>query len=69
MDTQQLKTFFSSLDGALSNMASSEPVDGKAGLIRSVKDGVLHVYGLEGLHMGEVIRVIETGARALVMQL
>lgn len=69
MDTQQLRTFFSALDGAMAKLSSSNTKEEQAGLIRSVKDGILHVYGLEGLRMGEVIRVVETGARALVMQL
>ncbi len=63
-----LKQFFASFDTAMQKV---EQADGKkeAGIIRSVKDGVVHVYGLLGLRMGEVIRLEEAGVDALVMQL
>lgn len=40
----------------------------RAGIIRSVKDGIIHVEGLPGLKMGEVLRVVGTQTHALVMQ-
>jgi F-type H+/Na+-transporting ATPase subunit alpha len=68
MSNQTLKQFFSSFDAAIQSVESQSDKK-EAGVIRSVKDGVLHVYGLLGLKMGEVIRVEDSGVEALVMQL
>ncbi len=69
MGKQTLKQFFSSFDAALQSVQSDASVKKSAGVIRSVKDGVIHVYGLLGLKMGEVILIEEAGVEALVMQL
>lgn len=68
MAKESLQKFFQGLDSALQQL---EQTDGStdAGVIRSVKDGVVHIYGLLGLRMGEVVRIDEAGIEALVMQL
>lgn len=63
-----LKQFFASFDAALQKVEKAEGTK-EAGVIRSAKDGVVHIYGLLGLKMGEVIRLEEAGVDALVMQL
>ena len=54
---------------ALQQLDGDTNASKEAGVIRSVKDGVVHVYGLLGLRMGEVVRIEEAGVDALVMQL
>ncbi len=68
MSEQSLKQFFASFDSALQS-ADLRETKKKAGIVRSVKDGVIHIYGLLGLRMGEVVHVEEAGIDALVMQL
>ncbi len=69
MSKQTLKQFFSSFDAAMQSVQSEKSDKKNAGVVRSVKDGVIHVYGLLGLKMGEVILIEEAGVEALVMQL
>lgn len=66
---ESLQKFFQGLDGALQQLDQDSDASSEAGVIRSVKDGVVHVYGLLGLRMGEVVRIDEAGIEALVMQL
>ncbi|HBU27545.1 TPA: F0F1 ATP synthase subunit alpha [Candidatus Uhrbacteria bacterium] len=68
MANESLQKFFHGLDSALQHLEQSTQTQ-EAGVIRSVKDGVIHVYGLLGLRMGEVVRIDEAGVEALVMQL
>lgn len=68
MNQDSLNDFFSALDSALKTVDATTISSPKAGMIRSVKDGIIHVEGLPGLKMGEVIRVIGTQTHALVMQ-
>ncbi|MDA0208445.1 MAG: F0F1 ATP synthase subunit alpha [bacterium] len=65
--SDSLNQFFASFDAALQQEAGAEKK--KGGIVRSVKDGVVHVYGLLDLKMGEVIVIEEANIRALVMQL
>lgn len=66
---KDLHSFFSAFDAAIQKAEQTPSGEKQAGEIRSSKDGVLHIYGLLGLRMGEVVRVEETGSEALVMQL
>ncbi|MBP9747373.1 F0F1 ATP synthase subunit alpha [Patescibacteria group bacterium] len=72
MSQDSLTSFFSALDAALrrteEHPVSSEGAKG-TGMIQSVKDGVLHIDGLPGLKMGEVLHVVDTSINALVMQI
>ena len=68
MNQDSLNDFFSALDSALKTVDATTISSPKAGMIRSVKDGIIHVEGLPGLKMGEVIRVVGTQTHALVMQ-
>jgi F-type H+-transporting ATPase subunit alpha len=70
MKVPDLTTIFHSLDASLASFAADQGQTSRAGLIRSAKDGILHISGLSGLGMAEVVRVPEAGnAEALVMQL
>lgn len=69
MSKKTLQQFFSSIDAAIQSVESQDSDNTKAGVVRSVKDGVLHIYGLLDLKMGEVVHVEEAGVDALVMQL
>lgn len=69
MSKTTLQQFFSSIDTAIRAVESTGSSSEAGGVVRSVKDGVLHVYGLLGLRMGEVVHVPEAGIDALVMQL
>lgn len=68
MAKESLQKFFQGLDSALQQLEQND-ANQEAGVIRSVKDGVVHIYGLLGLRMGEVVRIDEAGIEALVMQL
>lgn len=68
MNQDSLNAFFSAIDGALKVVEQATPTAPKAGVIRSVKDAIIHVEGLPGLKMGEVLRIIGTSSHALVMQ-
>ena len=68
MNQDSLNAFFSAIDGALKVVEQAAPTAPKAGVIRSVKDAIIHVEGLPGLKMGEVLRIIGTSSHALVMQ-
>lgn len=41
---------------------------GDAGVIESVKDGIVTITGLSGIKMGEVLKIRETGSPVLVLQ-
>ncbi len=69
MSKKSLQQFFSSFDTALQSVQKETTEEQSAGIVRSAKDGVIHVYGLLGLRMGEVIHVEESNIDALVMQL
>lgn len=69
MEKQDLRSFFTALDSAIQAVDKKAGKAEKAGIIRSVKDGILHINGLLGLRMGEVVFVEGLEAKALVMQL
>jgi len=69
MIDQTLQQFFSTIDTAIASTQTKEGVSKSAGIVRSVKDGVVHIYGLLGLRMGDVVRIEEAGVDAFVMQL
>jgi F-type H+-transporting ATPase subunit alpha len=69
MEKQDLRNFFTALDTAIQAIDKKADKNEEAGIIRSVKDGILHINGLLGLRMGEVIFVEGVGVKALVMQL
>ncbi|MBP9828057.1 F0F1 ATP synthase subunit alpha [Patescibacteria group bacterium] len=69
MDKTTFQELFSRFDTALASVDAKKTEGAAAGVIRSVKDGILHIYGLDGVHMGEVVQVEGSGAEALVMQL
>jgi len=69
MESQNLRNFFSAFDTSIQKLETQESQTTEAGIIRSVKDGILHINGLLGLRMGEVVEVEGIGAEALVMQL
>jgi F-type H+-transporting ATPase subunit alpha len=69
MSDKTLQQFFSSIDSAIQSVESAKGTSGNAGVIRSVKDGVGHIYGLLGLKLGEVVHIEEANVDALVMQL
>ena len=71
MTNDALTSFFSALDASLRRIeqsADKPPSSKGTGIIRSVKDAVIHIDGLPGLRMGEVLRVVGADASALVMQ-
>lgn len=68
MNQDSLKQFFTALDTALKTVEQEVGAPPKAGIIRSVKDSIIHIEGMPGLKMGEVLRVIGTTKHALVMQ-
>ena len=70
MSTTSLNAFFSALDTALQTVpdTSDASLVRRAGVIRSVKDGILLIEGISGVKMGEVLRVVGTQVHALVMQ-
>jgi F-type H+/Na+-transporting ATPase subunit alpha len=69
MTDKTLQKFFSTIDSAISSVDDKSTQSSDAGVVRSVKDGVVHVYGLLGLKMGEVVHIEESNIDALVMQL
>ena len=69
MNKQDLKHFFQTVDTAIQAIDAQKATSKEAGIIRSVKDGVLHIHGLMGLKMGEVVEVEGGGTEAMVMQL
>jgi F-type H+-transporting ATPase subunit alpha len=70
MNAPDISNLFQQLDASLAAFSPESGAQGRAGLIRSAKDGILHIGGLPGLGMAEVVRVPDAGgAEALVMQL
>jgi F-type H+-transporting ATPase subunit alpha len=72
MSKDSLSSFFSALDANLRRIEKTplgEAGMKGTGIIRSVKDGVVHIDGLPGLKMGEVLHIVGTELNALVMQI
>ncbi|MFZ2682321.1 MAG: F0F1 ATP synthase subunit alpha [Patescibacteria group bacterium] len=69
MDKTTFQELFSRIDTAIAQVDAEKSKGAAAGVIRSVKDGILHIYGLDGVRMGEVVKVEGVNAEALVMQL
>lgn len=68
MSQDSLNSFFSAFDLALKSVESTSSA-AHAGLIRSAKDGILHIEGLHEAKLGELLRVVGTHIHALVMQI
>lgn len=68
MNQDSLKQFFTVLDTAMKTVERDAGAPPRAGIIRSVKDSILHIQGMSGLKMGEVLRIVGTSQHALVMQ-
>ncbi len=72
MSHDSLTPFFSTLDASLRRIEELPTATKDAtgtGIIQSVKDGILHIDGLPGLKIGEVLQVVDTSVNALVMQI
>jgi F-type H+-transporting ATPase subunit alpha len=68
MQNQTLKPFIESLEKAIKSAPEGAERD-QTGLIRSSRDGIIEVAGIEGLRLGEILDVTEAKAQALVMYL
>lgn len=64
-----MQAFLDAIDSALVVSEETTNATGRAGIIRSAKDGILDVAGLSGLRLGEILEVKEAKASALVMQI
>lgn len=69
MSKNSLQSFFTAFDAALQSVEGQQKKETSAGIVRSAKDGVVHIYGLLDLAVGEVVRIQEANIDALVMQL
>jgi len=69
MVRKDLQHFFTNLDASLKKLETGAPEGKKSGLVRSVKDGIIHIEGLDSLKMGEVVRVEKAEITALVVQI
>ncbi|MDP3985190.1 MAG: F0F1 ATP synthase subunit alpha [bacterium] len=69
MSQEHLKTFLSAIDTALEETKLAAAPTAAAGIIRSSKDGIIHVEGLPNIRLGEVLRVEESDTEAFVMQI
>ncbi len=67
MPKESLQNFLHAIDEALKKMPEAATEE-RAGLIETCRDGVVRVSGLPGLRMGEVIRIDDADADALVME-
>ncbi len=64
---QNLPEILSMLDKAITQMEDKKQWQ-SAGIIRSIKDGVMEIENISGLTMGEVVTIEETGTEAVVLQ-
>ena len=69
MSKNSLQSFFTAFDAALQSVEGQQKKETAAGIVRSAKDGVVHIYGLLDLAIGEVVHIQEANIDALVMQL
>lgn len=70
MKSPDLSAVFRELDAALASGAASTSTEQRAGIVRSVRDGIVHIHGLSGLAMAERIRIPEAGnVEGVTMQL
>ena len=70
MSKDTLQNFLANIESALGNpMETSEAADSSHGVIQSYKDGVIHIKGLSGLKMNEVVEIEGADVSALVMNL
>ncbi len=60
--------FFEALDGAITAVEKRETKGGKAGMIRSAKDGVVAIEGINDLRMGEIVSIPEAHIEAMVVE-
>ena len=66
MSKNSLQSFFTAFDAALQSVEGQQKKETSAGIVRSAKDGVVHIYGLLDLAVGEVVRIQEANIDALV---
>lgn len=70
MSKDTLQNFLSNLETALgTGVDTAEDKGSQSGVIQSYKDGVIHIKGLSGLKMNEVVDIEGAGVQALVMNL
>ena len=69
MAKESFEQFFSALDTAISTIEKSEITQGKAGVVRSAKDGIIAIEGIADLRMGEIVNIKEAGVDAMVVEI
>ncbi len=70
MSKDTLHSFLAQVESALATLdVEGEKMAADEGVIQSYKDGVIHVKGLSGLCMNEVVSIESANAEALVMNL
>jgi len=62
------ENFFEALDGAITAVEKRETTPGKAGMVRSAKDGVIAIEGINDLRMGEIVEIPEANIEAMVVE-
>lgn len=68
MANHDLKNLLSTLDDALAHLEKDKGTHFEGGLVKSIKDGVLHIEGASTLRMGEVVEIGDTKVEALVVE-
>lgn len=66
MSEQSLRPFIDELEKALKSTPDTKRQSG-TGLIRTSRDGIIEVVGLDELRLGEILEITEANAEALVM--
>lgn len=70
MSKDTLHNFLANIESALATVdVEGEKLAANEGVIQSYKDGVIHIKGLSGLKMNEVVSIESANAQALVMNL
>lgn len=70
MSKDTLHGFLANVESALATLdVEGEKMAANEGVIQSYKDGVIHIKGLSGLRMNEVVSIESARAEALVMNL
>lgn len=70
MSKDTLHSFLANIESALATVETGESkMAANEGVIQSYKDGVIHIKGLSGLKMNEVVTIESANAEALVMNL
>lgn len=63
-----IKNILTAVDEAIKKIKEDIVTPKNAGIIRSVKDGIIEIESISGLRMGEVVLIQEIGIEALVFQ-